>query len=168
MGIIAILLIVLCSIFGAGLILSTAGFFYFKNKWKKKKKLQEEKMAAKLYEKLVNEEDEKLRKEIEEALDDFNAKDFVASNYKKEKLNEQNSSDVLYAKCISFVRKMTNSANYFLELWKDNEYDANNIKEYLKSKDKVNDFSNKAFDFLAKNKNNIDKIQQMKDIWKQP
>ena len=169
-----ILLIILCSIFGVGLILSTAGFFFFKNKWKKKKKLREEEMAAKLYEKLINEEDEKLRKEIEDAIDAFNMKDAVVSGDNKEKSNTQNISDDLYLKCMSFVRKMTGSANYFLELWKDNDpkikqfmdnldVDSN---EYFKAKDKLNNFSDKAFDFLAKNKDNINKIQKMKDIWK--
>ena len=117
MGVIGILLIILCSILGTGLILSTVGFFYFRNKWKKRKELNEEKRAAELYEKLINEEDEKLREEIEEATNEFNSKDSAVSDYSKKKLKKKNASDSLYSKCENFVKKWTKIATHFIYKW---------------------------------------------------
>jgi len=175
MEVFEILLIILCSVFGTGLIVSTVGLFYFKNKLKEKKNLREEKMAAKLYERLLNEEDEKLRKEIEDAIDEFNSESFVDAKHSKNISDERKNDDVLYAKCVSFVAKMTKSANYFLEQLEENETQVNKFASFFdnkfdkthsdKYKTQVGDISNKVFDFLAKNKNNINKIQKMKDIW---
>jgi len=194
MSLIEILLIILCVIFGGGLVLATATFFFLKNKWNKRKKLKEEKMAANLYERLINEKDTQLRKEIENAMDEFNSEDInstVSRNKNNKKstqtfvpLQNDNNDDVLYAKCMNFVKKMRNSAHYFLEQNEseinkfinffgnnfdfDNKYnksDAKNKSDTEKYKTQVNDFSNRAFDFLTKNKKNINKIQKIKDIW---
>ena len=171
---IEILLIILCSILGTGLILATVGFIYFKKKWNKRKKLREERMAAKLFEKLTTEEDENLRKEIEEAIFEFNSKSDNAPKHSKKKSNKQNSNDILYENCVDFVQKMTKSAGSFLDFFEQNDskikqfisnFDENIFDENFNSKDKLNIFSNKVLKFLEKNKNNINKIQQMKDIW---
>ncbi len=173
-GIEIILLIASSIILGATFLGAIFVVFYLKNKSTKRKKIKRKKMTEQLYEKIINERDDKLRQEIENALNqqistqNTNSK---SSYYKKNSKHKQRDN-VLYEKCENFILQLTKTGSEFIGESEENIkyflkelHIGNPDKLYSKSKNKFDYLSKKTLDFMSRNKTKIDKLQKIKDIW---
>lgn len=172
-GIEIILLIASSIILGATFIGAISVVFYLKNKSTKRKKIKRKKMTEQLYEKIINERDDKLRQEIEDALNqqistqNTNSK---SSYYKNSKHKQRDN--VLYEKCENFILQLTKAGSEFIGESEENIkcflkelHIENPDKLYSKSKNKFDYLSKKTLGFISRNKTKIDKLQKIKDIW---
>ena len=166
-------LVIIGSIFSL-FALPIYAIFKIKKKIKSRKQRAKEISAAELLNNLANDMDEKLRQEIDEAVNEYNRKNNIKIITKEKIFNNRRKNS---AETNDFVIKIREKLEYFSKqtifFLDNNEEKTRTLNNYIKIKDfdniykkgktELNNLSEKASDFLDKNE---EKFRKIRDILK--